>query len=148
MKAALGVEAIEHDPVDGDGDDFDDDFDEGADERPVLEAADQGVVDVLVEEGFASAVFAAPPPHVFPSAFSAGLVEDGGADGPHDDTEDEEPDGEDGVVDGCFLGSSMTTTEVGEDDAERHGEGDAGNTEESYLRPRLLALCPGRERAA
>ena len=148
MEATLGVEAIKHDTVDGYGDDFDDDLDEGADEGPVLQAADQGVVDVLVEEGFASAVFAAPAPHVFSGAFSAGLVKDGGADGPHDDAEDKESNGEDGVVDRSFLGSSVTTTEVGEDDGERHGEGDAGNTEESYLRPCLLALCPGRERAA
>ena len=145
MEAALGVEAIKHDTVDGDGDDFDDDFDKGADEGPILQAADQGVVDVLVEEGFTSAVLAAPAPHVFIGAFSAGLVEDGGANGPHDNAKDEESNGEDGVVDRSFLGSSMTTTEVGEDDGKGHGEGDAGNTEESYLRPRLLALCPGRE---
>lgn len=36
MEAAFGVEAVEDDAVDGDGDYFDDDFDEGADEGPVL----------------------------------------------------------------------------------------------------------------
>lgn len=36
MKAALGADAVEHDGVEGDGEDLDDDFDERADERPVL----------------------------------------------------------------------------------------------------------------
>ena len=148
VEAALGVEAVEDDAVDGDGDDFDDDFDEGADQGPVLQAADQRVVDVLVEERFAFAVYAAPAPHVFCVAVFAGLVENGGADGPHDDAEDEETNGEDGVVDGGFFGSSVAAAEVGEDDAEGHGEGDAGDAEEGYLGPCFLTLCPGWEFAS
>ena len=38
VEAAFGVEAIEDDAVDGDGDYLNDDFDEGADERPILRA--------------------------------------------------------------------------------------------------------------
>lgn len=64
VEAALGVEAVEDDGVDGDGDDLDGDFDDGADQRPALEAADERVVDVLLEERFARAVLAAPAPHV------------------------------------------------------------------------------------
>lgn len=37
MEAAFGVVAIEDDAVDGDGDDFDNDFNKGADEGPMLE---------------------------------------------------------------------------------------------------------------
>ena len=37
MEAALRVESVEDDGVDGDGDDFDDNLDEGADEGPVLD---------------------------------------------------------------------------------------------------------------
>lgn len=40
VEPALGVEAVEDDAVDGDGDDLDDDLDEGTDQRPGLQAAD------------------------------------------------------------------------------------------------------------
>ena len=36
VQAAFGEDAVGDDAVDGDGDDFDNDFDEGADEGPVL----------------------------------------------------------------------------------------------------------------
>ena len=36
VEAAFGVESVEDDAVDGDCDDFDDDFDHGADEGPIL----------------------------------------------------------------------------------------------------------------
>lgn len=38
MKLTLRVETVEDDPVDGNGNYFDDDFDKGTDERPVLKA--------------------------------------------------------------------------------------------------------------
>ena len=37
MELALRVEAVEDDGINGNGDDFDDDFDNGADEGPGLE---------------------------------------------------------------------------------------------------------------
>lgn len=37
MKLTLRVEPVEDDPIDGNGNYFDNDFDKGADERPVLE---------------------------------------------------------------------------------------------------------------
>ncbi len=139
VEAALGVEAVEDDGVDGNGDDLDDDLDDGADQGPVLEAADEGVVDVLLEECLARAVLAAPAPHVLPTAAFARFVEDGGADGPHDGAEDEDADREDSVVNGCFFGSSTTAAEVEEDDANGHGEGDAGDAEQGHLRPYLVS---------
>lgn len=36
MELAFGIESIEYNSIDGDGDDLDDDFDQTADERPVL----------------------------------------------------------------------------------------------------------------
>lgn len=41
MEAALGVVAVEDDAVDGNRDDLHDDFDEGADEGPILFEAHQ-----------------------------------------------------------------------------------------------------------
>ena len=38
MKLTLRVKTVEDDPVDGNGNYFDDDFDKGTDERPVLNA--------------------------------------------------------------------------------------------------------------
>lgn len=145
MEAAFGVETVEDDAIDGDCDDFDDDLDEGADQRPVLQTADQRIVDVLVEQSFAATVFTAPAPHVLSIALFAGLVEDGSADGPHDNAEDKEGDGEDGIIDGGFFGAAVAAAEVGEDDGEGHGEGDTGDAEESYLRPCLLGRCPSGE---
>lgn len=97
----------------------------------------------MLEERFPPAVFTTPSPHVLRVAVSPGFIQYGGANGPHDDAEDEEADGEDSVVDSGFLGSSMTATEVGKDDAERHGEGDAGDTKQGYLRPCFLCWGPG-----
>ena len=113
METAFGVEAVEDDAVNGDGDDLDDDLDKGADERPVLQAADQGVVDILVEKRFPFAAFTAPAPHVLSTAVSARFVKDCSTDGPHDNTEDKECNGEDGVIDCGLFGSTMTTAEVG-----------------------------------
>lgn len=139
VEAALGVEAVEDDGVDGDGDDLDGDLDDGADQRPALQAADERVVDVLLEERFARAVLAAPAPHVLRVAAFAGFVEDDGADGPHDGAEDEGTDCKDSVVDGGFLGSSAAAAVVEKDDAKGHGERDAGDAEQRYLRPYLAS---------
>ena len=76
MEAAFGVESVEDDAVNGDCDDFDDDFDQGADEGPILrclsvtryegvwegygtylESADEGVVYVFIVKLFPLAFF-------------------------------------------------------------------------------------------
>lgn len=50
-EAALGVVAVKEDAVEGDGHDFDNDFDDNADQRPVLHAANEGVVNFVPENG-------------------------------------------------------------------------------------------------
>ena len=67
-----------------------------------LKTADEGVGDVVLEQLASRVVFAGPAPHVFSLALRFALVQDASANGPHDDAEDEEGDGEDGVI-GCYL---------------------------------------------
>ena len=67
-----------------------------------METAHEGVGDVVLEQFASHVVLAGPAPHVFSLALGFALVQDAGANGPHDDAEDEEGDGEDGVV-GCHL---------------------------------------------
>lgn len=87
-------EAVEDDGVDEDDEDLDDDFDDGADETPVLETAEEGVVDFLVEELLSQVLVAGPSPHVLAVAVGFGGLVDGRGDDPHDHAEEEEPDGE------------------------------------------------------
>jgi len=145
VEAALGVEAVEDDAVDGDGDDLDHDLDNGADQRPVLKAADERVVNVLLEECFARAVLAAPAPHVLPVAGFAGLIEYDGAGDPHNGAEEENADRKDSVIDGGFFGSSTTAAEHEKHDTKRHSERNTGDAEQGYLWPYLVSRCPRRE---
>jgi hypothetical protein len=46
-KATLGVVAVEDDAVQSDGDDFNDNLDDDADESPVLETAQESVIDFI-----------------------------------------------------------------------------------------------------
>lgn len=64
FEAALGVVAVEDDRVEGDADDLDDNLDDHANETPVLQAAHERVVDLVVEDLRALVVDAGPPPHV------------------------------------------------------------------------------------
>lgn len=163
MEAAFSVVAVEDDTVDGDGDDFDDDFDESADERPVLVAmlaviqrlsessediylksADEGIVDVLLEEIFPFAILARPAPHVFTVAVPPAFIQYRCANCPHDNAEDEEPDSKDGVVDRGLFGSSVTAPPVRIYDPKRHSQRDACDAEKSDLGPCLLLWSPCR----
>lgn len=54
----LGVEAIENHAVDRDGDKFHNDFDDAADQTPILQSADERVVDLILEKLLASVVLA------------------------------------------------------------------------------------------
>lgn len=60
-----------------------------------------------VEDRFASAVLAAPASHVVHLTVFVGFVEDGCADGPHDDAGDEEAEREARVVGGGLFASSI-----------------------------------------
>lgn len=54
VQSALGVEAVEDDGIDGDGDDLHDDLDEGADERPILNFTVSRRASSLRQRGFIS----------------------------------------------------------------------------------------------
>lgn len=161
VEAAFGVVAVEDDAVDGDGDDFDDDLDQGANEGPALSTTisrcpqldpnvqraylhptDECVVDVFAKNLLPPAVFAGPAPHIFVFAVSLLLIQYPSPYSPHDDTEHEESNGEDCVIHRGFLGSSMPTLPIRIQDANGHYQGDGCNAEESDLRPNLLLRGP------
>jgi hypothetical protein len=58
------------------------------------------------------------------------LIENCCTHSPHDDAEDEESDGEDGIVGGDFFGSVVATSTISNHDNNRHDKRDAGNGKE------------------
>lgn len=73
------------------------------------------------------------------------MVEECGADGPHDDAENEETNGEDGVI-GCdLLRSVVSFPRICDHDADRKEERDTSDGEKQYLRPDLGSCCPRGE---
>ena len=77
-----------------------------------LQSANQVVVDLVLEKGLALSTLTRPTPQVFALAAGFGLVQDGGADDPHDCAEDEEADGEHGVVSGSFLSALVAALAI------------------------------------
>jgi hypothetical protein len=126
----LRPEAVEDDAVDDDAKDFDDDFDNGTDKAPVLKTADECVRDIVLKQVPALIVYAGPTPHVFVVILCFTLVEDCCSHSPHDDAENEESDGEDGIVSGDLFGSIMATSTISDHDNDRHDERDASNDKE------------------
>ena len=80
-----------------------------------MKTADEGVGNVILKEMSSLVVHTRPTPHVFVVVLCFALVEGGCSYTPHDDTEDEECDGEDGVVGGHLFGSMVTSSPVGDD---------------------------------
>lgn len=89
VQAALGVVSIEDDAVEQDADDLDDDLDDDADEGPVLETADQAVLDLVREDDGSGILDARPSPHVLVVAVVLGVGEDGGCKDPENQADDE-----------------------------------------------------------
>lgn len=89
VQAALGVVAVEDDAVEQDADDLKDDFDDDADEGPVLQAAHQGVLDLVGEDLRSGVLHAGPSPHVFVVAVAFRVGEDGGGKNPENKTDNE-----------------------------------------------------------
>ena len=90
-------------------------------------------------------VYTGPTPHVFIIVLCFALVEDSCTYGPHDDAEDEETNGEDGVV-GChFLGPVMASSEVRDHDSDRHNKRDNSDSQKKYLGPGFGIIGPWRE---
>lgn len=88
-KAALGVVPVEDDAVEGDSDDLDDDLDDDADQGPVLETAEQGVVDLVGVDCRTVVAHAGPSPHVLVVGAVLGVLEESGRDGPEDQAQNE-----------------------------------------------------------
>lgn len=144
-ESTFGDEAVEDDGVDEDDEDLDDDFDDGADKTPVLETAEEGVVDLVVEELLPQVLVAGPTPHVLAAAVGFGGLVDGRGDDPHDHAQEKETDGEECAVEGHLLGAFMAAPEVAPEDHYTGEEGDAGDNQEEVLGPWVCAFCPGRE---
>lgn len=113
-----------------------------------LNAADELVVDLLIESLSPFIIYARPTPNILPLAIIPRPLQDASRDSPHDDTEEEEPNGEDGVVDAGLFGSPVTPAEVRPEDHYAEGERHTGGSEDDVLGPGLRAAGPGRERAA
>lgn len=88
-EAALGVVAVEDDAVQDDADGLNDDLDDDADQGPVLQAADERIVDLVLEDRFPLVVGARPAPHVLVVGVVTGVLEQGSCDSPKNHVEDE-----------------------------------------------------------
>lgn len=108
----LGPESVKDDAVDDDAERLNDDLDDAAYECPILKAAGESIGDIVFEEMTPLVIHARPAPHVLAIALGFALVEDTGANCPHDDAENEEGDGEYGVVSGHLFCSPVTSTTI------------------------------------
>lgn len=142
VELALAVVAVEDDAVQGDADDLDDDLDDDADQAPVLEAADESVVDLLGEHLGTGVVDARPSPHVLVASVDLGVLEHTGGNHPHDAAEDEPADGKHGVVSADLLGTLVATTAVGDEDNNAGKERDTGHRKNQLLRPSVCSRGP------
>lgn len=141
----LRPESVEDDAVDRNDNDLNDDFDDAADQAPVLQSTYQGVVHVVLEKFSPLVVFAAPSPKICSAAIGFAAVQDAGTHEPHDDTEHEPAHCEHGVVNGHLLGASVASTTVSKDDDNRKEQGHASDAQHHYLGPYLLLWCPCRQ---
>jgi len=116
----LGVEAVEDDAVHRDCDGLDHNLDDDADKTPVLQAADKVILHFLLEEALALVVDAGPSPHVLVVRVVLRALQSTSSNAPHDDTEDEETNGEGGVVDRRLLGATVPTLPVRVEDPDAH----------------------------
>ena len=94
-----------------------------------LKTADKAISNVILEKMSSLVVDARPAPHVLVVVLRFTLVEDCCTHGPHDDAEDEESNGEDGVVGGDLFGFPMASSPVGDDDDDGHDQRDDSDRE-------------------
>lgn len=157
------MKAVKDNGVDADGKNFDNNLDESAKQRPVLrirvniirfranqrapylKSAYQCIVNVLLKQILALAVFAGPAPHILAVPVLLAFIQYCSTDCPHHYTEREESYREDGVVDGGFLCSLMTASPVCVEDAKGEGQRYACDAKHSNLGPCLLVRSPRRE---
>ena len=96
---------------------------------PYLKSAYQSIVNVLLKQILAFAVFARPTPHILAIPALLAFVQYCSTDSPHDYTKREECYREDGIIDSGFLCSLMTTSPVCVEDAKGESQRYAGDTE-------------------
>lgn len=111
-KTLLGVVAVEYNAVEEDGDAFQDNLNETAEKRPVLQSADQCIVNLLLEELSSFVVNARPAPDVLVAAIVLGSLKDTSCDSPHHAAENEISNSEQSVVNPNLLGSPVSTSPV------------------------------------
>lgn len=161
---ALGVEAVEDDCIDGDGYGFHNNFDDTADKRPLLfqklasstilrrremnwahlKPANKSVANIVMEQLASLVVIATPAPDILSITIRLAAVEDSRTNAPHDNTEGEECDGEDCVVNRCLLCSLVTASPICPYDSHGHCERNTRDTQKDDLRPCRRAACPWR----
>jgi hypothetical protein len=128
VQLALCPVAVEDNAVQGDADDLDDELDDDADQRPVLQAAHQIVVDVLglALDRRAPVLYAGPAPEVFVVAVVARELQNTSCHSPHHHAKDEPTDSEQRIVDADLLSSPVPTAAVHNKDGDADAERDAG----------------------
>lgn len=82
-----------------------------------LHAAYEVEIDLILVNIFPFPVLAGPAPNVLRVAVVSAMGENSSANGPHDDAEGEEGDGEESVIDCRLFSPSMAPSEVGPEDA-------------------------------
>lgn len=93
-QTVLGVETVEDDGVDQNHKDLNDDLDDGADQHPVLHAADELIVNRVGKVLRSQVLGARPTPQVLTIVARLGILEQRRGDNPQDEREGEEADGE------------------------------------------------------
>ena len=110
-----------------------------------MKPANQVIRDIVLEELAPLIILATPAPHVLSVAVLSTLIENAGANAPHDDAEDEKGNGKRCVVDGHLFGSFMATTPPSVEYTDGHDKRNAGDDEDSDLRPYGRVLGPRRQ---
>lgn len=108
----LRVETIEDDAIDSNGDGLYHNLDDDAHQAPVLQSADEVVLNFLLEEALALIVDAGPSPHVLIVGVVLRALKNSGGNAPHDKADNEEAHGKSRVVHRRLLGASVSAFPV------------------------------------
>jgi hypothetical protein len=96
----------------------------------------------LLEQVRSGIVLATPAPQVIAVAVRLALVQHNGADDPHDNAEDEDCDGEGGVVDTNLFSAVVTAAPIGGNDKDAYGHRNTCDDKQSDLGPRASSNGP------
>lgn len=107
-----------------------------------LHSTYQIIIDLVLVQVLPGPAFARPTPHVVPVAVLVRLVQHAGANRPDNDGENEEADGEDGIIRRRFLGTPVPSPPICIDHGNRHDQRDASDGQQRDLWPYLLVHVP------